>query len=98
LKTFDATNQHDIIYSLVSIASDTYNASESYQPRGSKGVKKRGVELPVNYEKDELEVYKDFTEFCINSSKSLDIICRHWAMPVKGSADKERDVALDLPS
>ena len=32
-----------------------------------------------DYNKTDIEVYRDFTRFCIDASGSLDIICRHWA-------------------
>jgi hypothetical protein len=98
LKTFDTSDQRDIIYSLVSIASDTYKLSESYYIRRDEETKEK-IDLPVDYNRSKIDVYKDFTRFCINSSNSLDIICRHWAMPVKKKGDEEeRYVTLDLPS
>lgn len=33
----------------------------------------------ADYRKPYVEVCKDYTEFCIQSSGSLDVICRHWA-------------------
>ena len=95
LKTFDASDQRDIIYSLVSIASDTYNP-ESFSPRRDEETKKK-EDFPVDYSRSEIDVYKDFTKFCINSSQSLDIICRHWAMPVKKKGD-EKEEYITLPS
>lgn len=82
LKTFDASNPRDIVYGLLSIAIDTFQLSASHQPRGEKFAKENEVKLEVDYGKDAVEVYKDFMEFCIGSSGSLDIICRHWAIPV----------------
>ncbi|KAF3909970.1 hypothetical protein ABW20_dc0107407 [Dactylellina cionopaga] len=95
LKTFDTSDQRDIIYSLVSIARDTYSLSESYQTRRKDDVEGREVNLEIDYKKSEVDVYKDFTEFCIKSSNSLDIICRPWAMPLK---NKGTDGESTLPS
>ena len=67
LKTFDATDRRDLIYSLVHIASDTQDNN-----------------FDVDYNKQAIDVYKDFTKFCIQSSGLLDIICRPWAMPIPG--------------
>jgi hypothetical protein len=39
--------------------------------------------ISPDYEKDLLEVCKDFVKSCVTCSKSLDIICRHWAPIVK---------------
>ena len=92
LITFDASDPRDIIYSLVYIASDTSTPSTSFQKWKSKNVGERASKLEVDYSKGEVEVYKDFTEFCVKSSNSLDIICRHWAKSISGG---ERD---KLPS
>ncbi|KAJ8124129.1 hypothetical protein ONZ43_g75 [Nemania bipapillata] len=89
LKTFDTSDQKDLIYSLVSIASDT--------PQGQYSGKQATVDLEVNYNKQPDVVYKDFTKFCIISSKSLDILCRPWAMPIKPPT-KARGGRLELPS
>ena len=32
-----------------------------------------------DYEKSIIEVYRDFTQYCVATSGSIDIICRHWA-------------------
>ncbi|GAW18788.1 hypothetical protein ANO14919_082700 [Xylariales sp. No.14919] len=87
LKTFDVTDGKDLIYSLVSIASDTPQGQHTYSG------KKDPVPFTVNYEKPTLRVYKDFTKFCILSSKSIDVLCRPWALPVTGD-----EKAIELPS
>lgn len=33
----------------------------------------------VDYRKTSTQVFKDFIDFCVNKSKSLDVICKHWA-------------------
>ncbi|XDG00796.1 hypothetical protein ABKA04_000411 [Annulohypoxylon sp. FPYF3050] len=79
LRTFDAGDQRDLIYSLVSIAKDTsyhvwdHDSDDIPQERS----------LKVNYSQSHVAVYIDFTQFCIQTSKSLDIICRPWAMPLR---------------
>ena len=35
--------------------------------------------LVPDYKKTIIEVYKDFTEYCVSTSGSIDIICRPWA-------------------
>lgn len=35
-------------------------------------------ELRPNYDHSLLQVYTEFVQYCIKSSKSLDILCRHW--------------------
>ncbi|KAI1108568.1 heterokaryon incompatibility protein-domain-containing protein [Nemania sp. NC0429] len=90
LKTFDATDPRDLIYSLVSIASDTPQGQRIYS--GKQAV----VPLVVDYAKLPLTVYEDFTKFCILSSMSLDVLCRPWAMtPRITGADSK---VITLPS
>ncbi|KXH36165.1 hypothetical protein CNYM01_12081 [Colletotrichum nymphaeae SA-01] len=78
LKTFDTGDPRDLIYSLVSIASDT--AGDFWSARSGSSARNRG--LAVDYRKSQAVVYKDFTKFCVETSNSLDIICRPWAMPL----------------
>lgn len=92
LKTFDVTDSKDLIYSLVCIASDTPQGQKIYP-----GKQDSTVPLDVNYAKSPVRVYKDFINFCIMSSKSLDILCRPWAMPPNGTASSENE-AINLPS
>lgn len=40
--------------------------------------------ITIHYEKPVFEVYKDFLEFAITRSESLDIICRPWAANAEG--------------
>ncbi|KAI0438947.1 hypothetical protein F4803DRAFT_533221 [Xylaria telfairii] len=82
LKTFDTSDQRDLIYSLVSIACDTTQNSGVYSTDTRAN---ESQQLVIDYRKPEVEVYIDFTKFCIKSSCSLDIFCRPWAMPVKAS-------------
>ncbi|KAI1096401.1 heterokaryon incompatibility protein-domain-containing protein [Rostrohypoxylon terebratum] len=79
LRTFDAGDQRDLIYSLVSIAKDT---SYHVWDHGSHDDPQERC-LRVNYSQSHVAVYSEFTQFCIYSSKSLDIICRPWAMPLR---------------
>ncbi|OHF04070.1 hypothetical protein CORC01_00409 [Colletotrichum orchidophilum] len=81
LKTFDTGDPRDLIYSLVSIASDT--AGELWSPESESSAPT--LVLEVDYQKPQVVVFKDFTKFCVDISKSLDIICRPWAMPITGS-------------
>ncbi|KAL2818307.1 heterokaryon incompatibility protein-domain-containing protein [Aspergillus granulosus] len=84
LKTFNTSDQRDLIYSLVSIASDSYNPAVYAREGGDeKDNRNSNSDLVVTYHVDEIEVYKSFVRFCINASGSLDILCRPWAMPLK---------------
>ena len=37
----------------------------------------------MDYNKDPVEVYKDFLEFCLRRYRSLDMICRPWASDLR---------------
>ncbi|KAM5511694.1 ankyrin and het domain protein [Fusarium oxysporum f. sp. phaseoli] len=78
LKTFDTSNTRDLIYSLVSIASDTSRKIWHHDNGGDEE-----EDMDMDYNKSEVAVYQDFTRFCVESSKSLDVICRPWAMPLE---------------
>lgn len=91
LSTFDTTNSRDIVYSLAAIASDTYNPS-SYGKHSRVNEDTEVCNLIIDYANlSEVDFYKHFVHFCIESSKSLDIICRPWAMP-------PRTGGFELPS
>jgi hypothetical protein len=98
LKTFDASDPRDLIYSLVSIASDTSQGSDIYPGKRTEGLSgKENVSLKVDYSKSKVDVYKDFVRFCILSSGSLDVICRPWAMPIAKKASDKKSLET-LPS
>jgi hypothetical protein len=84
LLTFDASNPRDIIYALHSVANDSPTAEVSPRHSGSQDDR---ASLEPDYSKDPVEVYTDFMRHCIDSG-SLDIICRHWASPVRKETKK----------
>ena len=84
LLTFGAADPRGTIYALLSMAKDTtanpdvpliLDLSSSVSQKSDEG----SILLTANYSKSIVEIYKDFTAFCVSSSGSLDIICRHWA-------------------
>jgi hypothetical protein len=91
LKTFDTGDGRDLIYSLVCISSDTSHIQ--WQHEQPKAPSQRSFQ--VDYSRSELTVYTEFTEFCVLSSRSLDIICRPWAMPLRPIPNRADD---KLPS
>ena len=74
LLTFEASNPRDTVYALLGIANDG--------PQGSRPLRDEVDPLILDYDKHPLEVYIDFVQYCIKTSNSLDIICRHWALPI----------------
>jgi hypothetical protein len=78
LLTFVATDPRDIIYAVLSIAKDT--ATYTIVPSKTPPRSPEEPEPPVaDYKKSLIDVCKDFVAYCVYTSDSLDIICRHWA-------------------
>ncbi|KAJ4362260.1 hypothetical protein N0V83_010353 [Neocucurbitaria cava] len=92
LSFFESSDPRDTIFALLNIAS------ESVLPEPSIP----GVVKPPqpNYQRDILEVYSDFLEWVVYSSQSLDILCRHWAIPEreKPGGRKNPTPLITLPS
>ncbi|KAI4104795.1 MAG: hypothetical protein L6R37_003068 [Teloschistes peruensis] len=63
LLSFGATDPRDTVYALLSIMKENND----------------GRSIKADYQKTAIEVYRDFTKFCVERSTSVDIICRHWA-------------------
>ena len=49
--------------------------------RAEKDIRPEPKPIEVDYDKDIFEVYREFLEFVITRSRSLDVICRPWAPP-----------------
>ncbi|KAI4604922.1 hypothetical protein J4E80_010850 [Alternaria sp. BMP 0032] len=71
LHSFDTSDPRDTINALINISSEYH--------RNKPG---SALALPVpDYNKPLLQVYRHFVEWVVIRSKSLDIICRYWALP-----------------
>ncbi|KAH7356189.1 heterokaryon incompatibility protein-domain-containing protein [Pyrenochaeta sp. MPI-SDFR-AT-0127] len=73
---FSATDARDVIYALVGIANDR----ESHSSLPAEIPVKSAIFTP-DYSKPHLDVYSEFFEYVLERSSSLDVICRHWALP-----------------
>lgn len=62
---------------------------------GSQVTKALDKRIEANYQKCLRDVCADFIEYCIENSKSLDILCRHWAPQPKPSPYSQM---VDMPS
>lgn len=85
LSGFDTSDPRDTINALINIASEIdreYANADHAIPR-------------PDYTKDLFEVYRDFVRWVVATSKSLDIICRYWALPER---EQERPATPRLPS
>jgi hypothetical protein len=92
LSTFESSDPRDTIHALRNIAKEIpWTASSREQSFGNM--------LPKpDYSKDLLEVYTDFLRWVIETSRSIDIICRHWAMPEKTVRTYNYPQLVKLPS
>jgi protein AFG1 len=63
LPMFDVTNALDAVYAIIDLGSDTYGTSE----------------IPIDYRLEPAVLFQAVLKAVINTSGSLDIICRPWA-------------------
>jgi hypothetical protein len=78
LSTFESSDPRDAIHALRNIAREIPWGSSVEEAHSL-----RNAPPKPDYSKDLLEVYTDFTRWVIKTSGSIDIICRHWALPEK---------------
>ena len=84
LSPFRSSDPRDTVYAFNNIAKDTAPAMLS-----NTVLEHTHLVVP-NYQKTLLEVYLDFVKWVTITTKSIDIICRHWAIPEK--LERERDL------
>ena len=83
LLKFEASDPRDTVYGLLSICKEKHDSEGLPSPGSSSllvpdAIHSRNRLVP-DYGKSMVEVYRDFTEYCVSTSRSIDIICRHWA-------------------
>ncbi|KAI6085111.1 hypothetical protein F4821DRAFT_241577 [Hypoxylon rubiginosum] len=94
LPTFETTDRRDTVYAFLNIAKDTF-------PKFAPGLAPAGIDIPPltsDYGHDLLTVYTNFVRYVVASSKSLDIICRHWALPERQDMALVTKSSRGLPS
>ncbi|KAF2757536.1 hypothetical protein EJ05DRAFT_511333 [Pseudovirgaria hyperparasitica] len=74
LSTFNSSDPRDTIIALRNLAKETSGMF-------SRGTTRYAPPPPPDYTKSVLVVYKEFVKWVVTTSKSLNIICRHWALP-----------------
>lgn len=78
LRHLNATDERDIIYSLMPMAKDI--ADGASRPSTPSIVIGNGHQaLAIDYGISVVPLFRNFVAFAVNSSESLDIICRPWA-------------------
>ena len=98
LLNFEASDPRDTVYALLSICKEKQVLDVPESP-GSSFVPmppstNPQIKLVPDYRKSLVEVYKDFTEYCVSTSSSIDIICRHWAPDERSRTATLEDVRI----
>ncbi|KAH8805402.1 heterokaryon incompatibility protein-domain-containing protein [Xylogone sp. PMI_703] len=94
LLPFEASEPKDIIYSVLSLAKDTRlvkNPDDQTTTLDNRLI-------PDYKHKSLRDVYVDFVGYCIDTSGSLDILCRHWAAASRPNNVKALNEILELPT
>ena len=95
LSSLDSTNPLDRIYSVLAIAKDGPKLDEKTLTPISQ---QDGIPLEIDYKADFVDVYQNFVIRAIQSSQSLDIICRYWAGAVENLPSWVRPIQLLQPA
>ncbi|KAN0102657.1 Heterokaryon incompatibility protein (HET) domain containing protein [Hyaloscypha variabilis] len=87
---FQALNPRDTIYAALSLSKDTDIQRTSRRTLSFEQDIVIDSRIAVDYDKSWRDTCAGFMEYCIERSKSLDILCRHWA-PGPGTRTLEED-------
>jgi hypothetical protein len=90
LSGFDTSDPRDTINAFRSISKEAHRTESRI----------RGAQPPPvpNYGKDLFEVYRDFVKWVAETTGSLDIICRHWALKERKELTPTTPRLVELPS
>ncbi|KAK8115916.1 hypothetical protein PG984_012418 [Apiospora sp. TS-2023a] len=90
LTSFKAADPRDSVFALLNIAREATMPNDANTVRPPR----------PNYSLNLLEVYTDFLEWVVFSTRSLDILCRKWAAPEKKRREprKHAPALVTLPS
>lgn len=83
LLNFQVADPRDAIYALLLLAKDSslvVLGAESLDLVGSVDTR-----IVPNYHKEVSDIWIGFVEYCVVTSNSLNLICRHWAPTLGGS-------------
>jgi hypothetical protein len=92
LPNFDTSDPRDTINAFINIAKelntckDITTSNQLHQPP------------EPDFTKDLFQIYRDFVQWVVKTSKSLDILCRHWALPERTTKMPTTPRLVELPS
>ncbi|KAH7086231.1 hypothetical protein FB567DRAFT_593180 [Paraphoma chrysanthemicola] len=87
-QNFETSDPRDTINAFVNIAKELDRAMSN----------KLQLAPEPDFTKDLFEVYRDFLQWVVATAKSLDTICRHWALPERATNMPTTPRLVDLPS
>ncbi|KAH4819945.1 hypothetical protein HBI38_023360 [Parastagonospora nodorum] len=88
LSNFDTSDPRDTINAFLNICKE----SNSSNKIGHHTLPK------PDYSKDLLQVYREFVKYVVDTSKSLNIICRYWALPERETKTPTTPRLVQLPT
>ncbi|RAR10736.1 HET-domain-containing protein [Stemphylium lycopersici] len=91
LSGFDTSDPRDAINALRSISKEVVRQDSSI-------VSMQKPPPAPNYGNDLFEVYRDFVEWVVANTASIDIICRHWALKERNQPMPTTPRLVRLPS
>ena len=71
---FETSDPRDAIFSVLPLAKETSTIPFQFQQQNPLDQR-----LSPDYSKKYTDAFADFMDYCIETSQSLDILCRHWA-------------------
>lgn len=80
---FETSDPRDTIYAVLALANDTAPFEGEFAEIWLNGMNTNpsmalDTRIVPDYSKSLIDVCTDFIDFCLDKSKSLDIICRPW--------------------
>ena len=98
LPHFEASDPRDTVYALLSICKEEHSLDGHLSPTSSSlpvsDSTPPQIKLKPDYGKGFVEVCRDFTEYCVSTSRSIDIICQHWAPSVLNRTATLKEVGI----
>jgi hypothetical protein len=88
LSNFDTADPRDTVNAFLNICKEM-NATDS-------DIHHKVPE--PDYSKDLFEIYRDFVKWVVDTSKSLNIICRYWALPEREKRSPTTPRLVQLPT
>ena len=98
---FETSDPRDAIFSVLPLAKETSTIPFQFQQQTPLDQR-----LSPDYSKKYTDAFADFMDYCIETSQSLDILCRHWApepwrmsrLELLRTEEKRREEEIPVPT